>query len=190
MTANGEARSSRGRYRLFPGLPAALLMLSWAVPDIWATPPRFSHQLLSTMEGAQVFSLIAWPAAGALAIMAMFLPICDGVRSRVVAVIGVVGVVVPTGLTHPGIPLGRLLGVGGSALSVLMAAFLLRRVTTPVAGHVVLALLPGALLAMSIYGVMTGAHSAAYLWSFKAPLCLYLSMMIAAGSLRELTFSS
>jgi len=190
MTGSDNRLFGRHRGRLFPLLPASLLMIFWVIPDIWATPLRFPHHHLSMMDGIMVLSPVAWPAAGALVWVVMFLPVSNGLRRWLVSLIGFVAVVVPIGITHPGLPIGRLVGVGGALLCVFSAVFLFRRVASPVAGHIALALLPAGLLAMSIFGVMIGEHSIAYLWSFKAPLCLYLSMWLAAGSLREQTFSS
>lgn len=189
-TNTDRAFHSGGHRRLFPWLPASLLMLSWVIPDIWATPLRFPVHLLSTVEGIAILSLVAWPVAGACIVMAVFLPLSARARWWVVALMGLIAVVGTTGTAHPGLPVGRLPGVGGAVLSVSAAAFLLPRASQSVIRYLVLGLLPGALLAISVYGVATGEHSGVYLWSFKAPLCLYLSMILTAESLRRLTFCS
>ena len=163
---------------------AALLIVSWVVPDVVAASAHFAWDRLPVAGPFELAATLAPPACGALLILAVLLPIAPRSRAVMGRVIGPVAIVLPLLGIAPAVPVpGWIVAVAGVAGAAAAALLLARE--RKLWAHVVLGAMPVAMLGVWLAGVL-GGEPAGFLAGIKTPLVVYAGMLATGSSASRL----
>ncbi len=168
------------------GAAAAILISTWFIPNIWSANPSFAFQLIRFTQGADLIALLATPIFGALLLALLVAPLGTRSQAFIALPLSLGALAVPLLIGVPALPIEGTLALAVAAIGTGAAVLILSRAQNPTLGHIVLALVPGTLFGVAVFGVATGKLPPAQLSVFKTPLNIYAAMLIAALAAEEL----
>jgi hypothetical protein len=158
---------------------AALLIVSWFVPDAIAETSIFPWDRLSMAGPLGIAALLAPPACGALLLLAALLPIQNRTRAVAGRIIGPLAIVLPLLGAETAVPMPGWIVAVAAVAGAAVAAFLYSK-RRDLWSHFVLGALPVGMLGFWLTGVIQG-EPLGFLAGAKAPIVLYAGMLSTAA---------
>ncbi len=178
-----EDDSTAARYFIvwLTGCAVALIALWW-VPETVGEEIVLPFDLIKTTHGAQLISLLVGPMTGTILIALVLAPIVMRLKAKIALPLSFVALSIPLVLNTQSLALAGPVVLVTASFAIAAAVVAFVWLESRLVGHVVLSLLPLALLGAVFFGIATNQHSAGYVTTIKEPLEIYVVMIATAVS--------
>ncbi len=167
---------------LWLGISSIILILTWFIPSIWGETVVLPAHLIKSAHGIDLVALLVQPTCGALLLALLIAQLRFSIQAGASLVLGLVALVVPLLIGNPALPLDGIVILVVTAVMLVAGVLFLSFVRIKAIGHVTLILVPGALLATAVFGVISGRIAFGNLEIFKGPFTLWAAMLVLAVS--------
>ncbi len=161
---------------------AATLVGLWFVPETWALGPNFTWEALGSAGPLALAAALSGPVCGALLLVLLLSPCPLSLRRWGGALLGAAALALPLLGPAPGVALPVAL-VLPAACGLSLAAALAFRRGRPTAAHLVLLVVPLAILTRFLVSAALGDLPIGYLSGLKAPVRIWAASLALVTTL-------